>query len=184
MNMKTLPPTLTPDDLLAMPGGEHYELIDGIPKEKVMGAESDEISAAIITVLRNFARQHRLGHVYGSQTGFQCFPGKPNLVRIPDMSFVATGRLPGDRSPEGYIKISPDIAAEVISPHELYEEIEAKVAEYRSAGVKLIWVISPRLRTVLVRRLDGTSSELGETGTLSGEDVLPGFTCPVAELFV
>ena len=72
----------------------------------------------------------------------------------------------------------------MVSPNETYEEVEAKVAEYRSAGVKLIWVISPKSRTVVIRRLDGTCAELNEAGTLSGEDVLPGFACPVAELFV
>jgi Uma2 family endonuclease len=103
---------------------------------------------------------------------------------MPDTAFVAAGRLPDDRSPEGYIKVAPDIAVEVISPNETYEEVEAKVAEYRSAGVKLTWVISPKSKTVLIRRLDGTCAEVNEAGTLSGEDVLPGFTCTVAELFV
>jgi Uma2 family endonuclease len=176
--------SLEPEDLLAMPDGDHYELIDGVPKEKAMGAESDEIAVGVAAALRAFVRTNRMGHVYGSQTGFQCFPGKPTLVRMPDTSFVAAGRLPGNKTPEGYIKVAPDIAVEVISPNELYEEVEAKVADYRSAGVKLIWVISPKSRTVLIRRLDGTCAEFGETGQLSGEDVIPGFACPVAELFV
>jgi hypothetical protein len=50
--------------------------------------------------------------------------------------------------------------------------------------VKLVWVIDPATKTVLVRRFDGSVSELDETGTLSGEDVIPGFSCPVAVLFV
>lgn len=175
---------LEPEDLLAMPNGDHYELIDGVPREKPMGAQSDETAALLATHLNTFIRPRKLGRVYGSQTGFQCFPGKPALMRMPDASFVATGRLPGNTTPEGYIKIAPDIAAEVISPNETYEEVEAKVAEYRSAGVKLVWVVSPKSRTVLVRRLDGTCAELTEAGTLSGEDALPGFACPVAELFV
>jgi hypothetical protein len=49
--------------------------------------------------------------------------------------------------------------------------------------VRLIWILIPPTRTVLVRRLDGTATELGEGGELSGEDVLPGFTCRVADLF-
>ena len=103
---------------------------------------------------------------------------------MPDTSFVAAGRLPDDQTPEGYIKVAPDIAVEVVSPNELYEEVEAKVADYRSAGVKLIWIVSPKSQTVLIRRLDGSCAEVGATGQLSGEDVLPGFACPVAELFV
>lgn len=184
MNMRTRPELLEPEDLLAMPDGDRYELIDGVPREKPMGAESDEIALGVGSVLRQFVRTNRLGHVYGSQTGFQCFPKDAKLVRMPDTSFVAAGKLPGDKTPEGYIKVAPDIAIEVASPNEMYEEVEAKVADYRSAGVKLIWVVSPKSRTVVIRRLDGTCAELIESGTLSGEDVLPGFACPVAELFV
>ncbi len=173
-----------PEDLLAMPDGGRYELIDGVPKEKPMGAQSDEVAVNVAGILRQFVKANRLGHVYGSQTGFQCLPRDPKAVRMPDTSFVATGKLPGDQTPEGYIKLAPDIAVEVISPNETYEEVEAKVAEYRSAGVKLIWIVSPKSRTVLIRRVDGTCAEVSETGTLSGEDVIPGFACPVAELFV
>lgn len=175
---------LEPDDLLRMPDGDHYELIDGVLTERNMGAESDEVGGLLLTQFNNFIRPRKLGRAYPSKTGFQCFPGKPKSVRFPDTSFVAAGRLPDDRSPEGYIKLAPDIAVEVVSPSDLYEYIEKKVADYRSAGVKLIWNISPATKTVLIRRLDGTCAELDEAGELSGEDVLPGFTCKVAELFV
>ncbi len=184
MTNNAIPAVLEPEDLLTMPGGDHYELIDGIPREKSMGAESDEIGGLLLTQFNVFIRPKKLGRAYPSQTGFQCFPNKPKLVRMPDTSFVAAGRLPNDRTPEGYITVAPDIAVEVVSPNETYEEIEAKVAEYRSAGVKLVWVISPKSKTVLIRRANGTCEELGEAGALSGEGVLPGFTCAVADLFV
>jgi Uma2 family endonuclease len=184
MTDNAIPAVMEPEDLLRMPDGDHYELIDGRPKEKPMGAESDEIGGLLLTQFNNFIRPGKLGRAYPSQTGFQCFPDKPKQVRMPDTAFVSTGKLPDDRSPEGYITVAPDIAVEVVSPNETYEEVEAKVAEYRSAGVKLIWIISPKSKTVLIRRLDGTCAEVDETGTLSGEDVLPGFTCAVAELFV
>jgi Uma2 family endonuclease len=184
MTDNAIPAVLEPEDLLRLPDGDRYELVDGRPKERAMGAESDEIGGLVLTHFNNFIRAKKLGRAYASQTGFQCFPGKPKLVRMPDTSFVAAGRLPNDRSPDGYMTVAPDIAVEVVSPNETFEEVEAKVAEYRSAGVKLVWVVSPKAKTVLVRRLDGTCAELDETGTLSGENVLPGFACPVAELFV
>jgi Uma2 family endonuclease len=135
MNMPSRPELLEPEDLLAMPDGDRYELIDGVPREKPTGAESDEIALGVGSLLRQFVKAKQLGRVYGSQTGFQCFPKNPKMVRMPDTSFVAAGKLPGDKTPEGYIKIAPDLAVEVISPGEMYEEVEAKVAEYRSAGV-------------------------------------------------
>jgi Uma2 family endonuclease len=184
MNMRTRPELLEPEDLLAMPDGDRYELIDGMPREKPMGAQSDEVAGLLLTQLNVYIRPRKLGRAYPSQTGFQCFPKDAKLVRMPDTSFVAAGKLPGDTTPEGYIKVAPDLAVEVISPNEMYEEVAVKVADYKSAGVKLIWVISPKTKTVLIRRADGTCAEVGEAGTLSGEDVIPGFACPVAELFV
>jgi Uma2 family endonuclease len=175
---------MNPDDLLAMPDGDKYELVKGIPVEKIMGAESGEVTVLLLIQLGSFVWQNGLGHVYDGQTGFQCFPHDAGLVRKPDVSFVARGRLPGEKSPKGNIKLAPDLAVEVVSPNDLYEEVETKVAEYRSAGVRLIWVVSPSAKTVVIRRLDGTCAEVGEAGELSGEDAVPGFVCKVAELFV
>jgi Uma2 family endonuclease len=174
---------LEPEDLMKMPDGDRYELIDGVPVEKHLGAESDEIGGLLLTHLVTFVRKDKLGRVFGAKTSYVCFPSDPKLVRLPDVSFIAKGRLKDDRAPKGHITIAPDPAVEVVSPRDPYVLIETKVKEYRSAGVKLIWVITPETKTVLIRRLDGTCSELDENGTLSGEDVLPGFACPVAELF-
>lgn len=182
--MSAVQELLEPGDLLRMPDAGHYELIDGVPVEKKMGAESDEIASTVNLLVKGFVLRAGLGRVYGSQTGFQCFPSKPGQVRMPDTSFVAQGRLPGDKSPKGHVKIAPDLAVEVVSPNETYEEVQVKVMDYKDAKVRLIWVVSPETKTVLVRRLDGTCAEVGEAGELSGEDVLPGFACKVADLFV
>lgn len=175
---------LEPEDLLRMPDGERFELLDGIPKEKPMGAEADRIANRIGGRIDVFVEARKLGLAFGSQTGYQCFPGRPKRVRMPDASFVAKGRLPGDQAPKGYVTIAPDLAVEVVSPGEFSEELSEKLADYRSAGIRLVWVVSPTTRVVQIRRADGTIAEIDETGTLSGEDVLPGFTCPVADLFV
>lgn len=176
----TLPEHL--DDIV---DGELYEFVDGEPVEKHMGAESDEIALRLGGRMQTFAEAHTLGRVYGGTTGYRnCFPHAPRLLRKPDVSFVAESRLPDGRTPRGDFSIAPDLAVEVVSPNDAYEEVSRKVSDYKLAGVKLIWVIDPATKTVLVRRLDRSCAELDETGTLSGEDVIPGFTCPVADLFV
>ena len=172
---------LTPDDLLTMPDGEHYEYINGHAVEKHMGAKSDKLSLRLGGWLDQFVLLHGLGHVFGSSAGYRCFPRK---VRKPDASFVRAGRLPNEEVPDGDISLTPDLAVEVVSPNDLYEEVEEKLNDYRLAGVKLLWVVSPQSRTVLIRRLDGSANLLPETGELSGEDVVPGFTCKIADLFV
>ena len=176
--------TYAPEDLLTMPDGEHYELVDGQLVEKDMEAESDWIANVIQTFLTVHAREHGLGDVFSSETGYQCFPSQSGLVRKPDGSFIATGRLPGGRIPKGHVSIAPDLAIEVISPNDSYYEVDAKVHLYREAGIRLIWVINPDNRTVKVYAADQKSPvELTVGDELDGGDVLPGFRCEVKELF-
>lgn len=181
--MTATPTLLDPDDLLTIRDGDRYELVGGRLKELHMGAFADELLANLIHAFGRHILPAKLGRMY-SQTGYVCFPDDPRKVRKPDLSFVAHGRLIGDRSPEGWITIAPDLAAEVVSPNDLYEEVEEKVNEYLAVGVRLVWVVSPLSRTVVVRRPDGTAAVVGPAGTLAGEDVVPGFACPVADLFV
>lgn len=177
------PSLFEPDDLLRLPDGNSYELVDGRLEEKKMGAQSNEIAARLLGTIYPYVRTHRLGHLYMSETGFQCFPTRPKLVRKPDIAFVASGRLSNEQSPQGHILIPPDLAVESVSPNDTYDEVDIKVGEYLSVGVRLVWIMSPATQTILVRRPNKTCTVLDVTDALSGEDVLPGFTCPVADLF-
>ena len=47
----------------------------------------------------------------------------------------------------------------------------------------LALIIDPEVRTVLIFRRDGTVTRLGQKDELTGEDIIPGFQCKVAELF-
>ncbi len=64
----------TPEDLLAMPDGKSYELVDGHLVERHMGAESSEIGGNLFFRLRLFCREHELGIVWPADNGYQCFP--------------------------------------------------------------------------------------------------------------
>ena len=180
-------PPITPDDLLKLPDSVDYELVDGRLVERHMGMESSEIAARLVGLLIMFLRDHRLGRVFGADASYQCFPDAPQKVRKPDVSFVRAGRFPGDRAPKGHGKIPPDLAVEVVSPGDFSDEVEEKVVEYLAAGVPLVWVVHPTTRTVRVHRPAssprGVVSQLGEGDALDGEDVLPGFSCPVKSLF-
>lgn len=79
--------------------------------------------------------------------------------------------------------IPPDLAAEVVSPHELAAEVAEKVEEYLAAGISLVWVIHPELQTVEIHRRDGSVTKLHKNDELAGEDALAGFRCKVADLF-
>jgi Uma2 family endonuclease len=175
--------TYTPEDLLSMPDRKNYELVDGHLVERNVSSLSSWVGGRLHSILDAFVEDHDLGWAWPADQGYDCFPDAPGKVRKPDVSFIRKERLPEGPTSEGYIYIAPDLAVEVVSPNDLSYEVEAKVEEYHNAGVPLIWVIEPEARTVYVHRGDGSVSKLREKDELSGEDVVPGFRCPVAAIF-
>lgn len=100
-----------------------------------------------------------------------------------DAAFIRRGRLPGEKLHEGFVRIAPDLAVEVVSPNDLFDEVESNALQYLDAGVRLVWVVNPRTRSVQVYRADRTVTRLREQDEITGEDVLPGFRCMVGEFF-
>jgi Uma2 family endonuclease len=91
--------------------------------------------------------------------------------------------LPDEEPADAYDRLAPDFAAEVISPGDTVSELDQKVEEYLAAGVKLVWVINPRLQVVRVYNPDGRIETLRITDELSGGSVIPGFRCAASALF-
>jgi Uma2 family endonuclease len=176
---------VTPEELLAMPDGGHYELIDGELRERNVGALSNLVTIRVSTMLENHCRPHDLGWLFSSEQGYQCFPEKPRRVRRADVSFIRRERYSLEEIESiGFMTIAPDLAVEVVSRNDLAsEDVEEKVDEYILAGVRLVWVVYPVTRTVYVIRGDGTGYRLRSGDELTGEDVIPGFRCRVADLF-
>src|SRR5687767_12158820 len=111
-------PRYSPEDLLSLPDGERYELVDGELVEKDMGAESDWVATKLIARLENFDPEGSLGLLFGGTAGYQCFGEDRIQVRKPDVSFVRTGRLPDNVPPQGHILLHPDLAVEIVSPND------------------------------------------------------------------
>jgi Uma2 family endonuclease len=175
--------TYTPEDLLSMPDGKNYELIDGRLVERNTSQLSSWVGGQLHFELNAFLRANPRGWVWPADLGYECYQDAPNKVRKPDVSFIRVARMPQGPTSEGYAHIPPDLAAEVVSPNDLWSELQGKVEEYLAAGVALVWVIDPVSRTALVYRRDGTVSRLREADELSGEDIIPGFRCPLSSIF-
>jgi Uma2 family endonuclease len=174
----------TPEELLEITDRPMPELIDGQFVERpLMGQKADAVAANLLFIIYGFVKAHQLGVVNGAQGSFQIFPDDPRKVRIPDVSFTRRDRLPEGRVAEGHAKIAPDLVVEVVSPNDLLVEVMAKVHDFLKAGVPLIWVANPGTSDVHVYRSDGTVTLLRSSDVLDGGDVLPGFRCPVADLF-
>ncbi len=159
----------TPDDLLALPYASHYELVGGELVERKQASESSCVGGRLHALLSEHVAADRLGWVLDADAGFQCFSDDPDEVRKPDVSFVRQDRLPDGPPTDGHCRVAPDVAVEVIAPHETYAEIEDKVDEYLAAGVRLVWVINPPNRSVRVHRPDGSVTDLRQADDLVGE---------------
>ncbi len=131
-------------------------------------------------LLMNHVRPKKLGWVTSNDAGV-ILERDPDTVRGPDVAFWCIKRHP--ERPEGYFEIPPDIAVEVLSPGDRRKKVREKIKDYVKNGVKLIWLVDPDTRTVTVYQGSLRGSELDEADTLTGGDVLPGFTCLVSDLF-
>ena len=160
-----------------------HELVNGVWVEKERSNWSAVVESNLFVAVGNYVKAHRLGYVFSPEGRYQMFADRPGLIRKPDLSFVGFGRLPGDAVPRKRMELAPDLAVEVISPTDLAEGVDAKLDEYLRAGVRLSWFVYIPTRTVWAYKPDGTAKVYRATDTLPGEDVLPGFTVPVAELF-
>ena len=56
------------------------------------------------------------------------------------------------------------------------------MADWLAAGTRLVWVIDPERSDARVDRRDGSLAVLREHDALDGEDVLPGFSCPLRDV--
>lgn len=173
----------TPEDLLIIRDGKHFELIHGQLREKPSGARESWVAGELAARITGFVVENKLGWVFNSTAGYVCFRWDANQVLKPDVSFVGRGGLPGERIPKGHIQIPPDLAVEVVSPNDLYAEVRAKAREYLRAGVRLVWLLDPETRTAEVHLSSGPVLVLFEDAELSGADVLPGFRCCIGDLF-
>ena len=181
---RSLKTSFSAEDLICLPASQRrLELVKGKLYEMApAGGRHGLIAGEIFGLLRNHVRSHGLGQVFAAETGFT-LQRNPDTVRAPDAAFVAQGRMPPGETPDGYLALAPDLAVEVISPSDRPRDIREKVADWLSAGTRLVWVIYPANRTATVHRPPGAVEELEEADILDGADVVPGFTCVLGELF-
>ena len=165
-----------------MPESEGHELVDGELVEVGMGSKSSWIAGYLARVMGNFVEDAGVGTVFPQESGIQIWPNRPALVRKPDLVFVRRGRMSGGL-PDGWLRITPDLVVEVVSPNDYAANLEEKLREFREAGIQLVWVIYPHTANARIYRADGSNDEVEPGGALDGEHVVPGFSLSLAELF-
>lgn len=184
MMVSTPTTPVTAEELLRLPhDGRRYELIKGELKEMVPASpRHGRIVMRLGSLMEQHVRQHDLGIVYAAETGFK-LQENPDTVRAADAAFVAKERIPPEGEPEGYWAIAPDLIVEVASPSDSAPAMQSKVTDWLAAGCRLVWVVYPDTQTTTEYRSLKEIQVLTVDQTLEGGDVLPGFACPVRELF-
>lgn len=178
------PPGLaTEEDVLRFHDHEDrlFELIDGVLVEKTMGSYESMLAVEIARLMKNFVKPRHLGTVLGADGILKLLP---EAIRIPDVSFIAIEKFPSGRFPrEPIARLVPDLAVEVLSSRNTRAEMEVKLRDYFTAGVRLVWYVDPRKHVVEVFTSVTDKCVVTEKETLAGGDVLPDFTLSLAELF-
>lgn len=175
---------MTIGEFVRLPDQEgRMELVRGaVVREPPPGAEHGHVGFRLARALADHVEENDLGIVATLETGF-VLEVEPPTVRAPDVAFVARGRLPADGIPTGYWPLPPDLAVEVVSPSDRADAIEEKALDYLRCGVREVWIVHPRSRSVTVYRSSVDLEALGEDEELGGGDLIPGFSVRVGDLF-
>ena len=182
--MRTLKELFTAEELERLPSnGERLELVKGNVYELApAGGRHGYVAARLGMPLSAHVWQLDLGHVFAAETGF-ILRRDPDTVRAPDVAFISSVRMRAEEIPDSFIELVPDLVVEVVSPGDSRREVEDKVQDWLTAGVRLAWVIYPATRSATVYHHLNHVSNLAEDDLLDGEEVVPGFTCRVGDLF-
>lgn len=171
--------TTAPAVAIALDPDKSYEIVNGQPEEKEMpGAAHGAIGARLTIKLGVYIATHQGGEVF-IETNFQVGGNQ----RIPDVAYLTAEKIPPEGIPESGWPIPPDLAIEVVSPTDLHEKVSDKILAYLEAGVRQIWLVSPKLRSITIfRSLTDVQVFAGDSELIS-EDLLPGFRCLLREIF-
>ena len=183
IRFRPTPGTATGADLVALNVRRRgiFELVAGVLVAKPTGKLESLLAGSIIALLRAFVIPRNLGIITAPDALMRL---GPDTYRVPAIAFIAWARIPaGPVTEESLAAVVPDLAIEVLSPSHTRSEMARKRREYFAAGVRLVWEVDPRTRTVAIYDPHGSPTLLDVTMNLDGANVLPGFRLPVANLF-
>jgi Uma2 family endonuclease len=160
-----------------------WELTDGeLAEMAAAGRGHGRQSIRLASWLSVCVEPYRLGVVYDSSTGF-VISEDPPTVRVPDVGFVRTERLPANFDDGAFLRVVPDLVIDVTSPHDRPVEVLAKVVMWLEAGVAMVWVVNSAAESVTVYTSTTDPRVLSGDDVLDGGEILLGFTLPVREIF-
>ncbi len=183
MTAQSLERLLTPRDLVNLPDdGKRYELHQGeLVAVGISSRKHSKLGAwLVMTLLLFIERQSLGGDVTGADGTFQLTAFDTS---VPDAAYVSaakTAALPRDTV---FYPFAPDLTIEIKSPSQSKRDMQLLPVLYINAGSRLVWCIDTKAENVTVYRANGEHFTLSREDRLDGEDVLPGFTVELEQLF-
>jgi len=176
------PAPITGEELLALGDIGRCELIEGeIVTMAPTGETHGVVEFNLGSEIRAFVRKHKLGRVTGGEVGIY-IRRSPDVVRAADVAFISHARY-AQRAQSGFLDVAPDLIVEVMSPDDRWHQVTQKLEDYFSIGVRVVWVVVPENQTVYAYRSLTDVRRFAGEDMLTGDDVLPGFALPLAEVF-
>jgi len=146
------------------------------------GSDTGNKNADILGQLWLWNRQTQLGQIFDSSSGFHLPNGAD---RSPDVSWIGQDRwdtlTPEEKS--GFAPLCPDFVLELRSKNDSLESLQQKMQEYQENGAKLGWLIDRSRKKVEIYRPKKSVEVQNSPNSLSGEDILPGFTLDLSEIW-
>ncbi len=173
---------MTAEELLhARISDKRTDLVRGVLRvREPAGDRHGRVTMNLTIRLGLWVEQAGAGQLFAAETGFM-LSRAPDTVRAADIAFVRRERLP--EAVPGFLELAPDLVVEVLSPGDRAGETLTKVGDWLNAGTPLVWIVDPERRAARVYRHDGSVTGCdARAESLEGEDVLPGFACPLASI--
>ena len=163
--------------------GRRWELLDStVVRMEDHGLRTSALTASLLAKTGRQVKEDEIGMILGPGCGFQLWP-RHETVRVTDISFTSTARLPPKRFWNDYPRQAPDLIVEIFSPFERFITAMDHIVMFLQAGTREAWFVDPQRETVMIFRPDDAPELLRKRDTLDGGDLLPGFSIPVAEIF-
>jgi Uma2 family endonuclease len=177
--------TRTAEQFLAEDLGEGtFELVRGeVVRMSPSSPEHGLICANLAGIHWEYGRRSGFGYCLSNDSSVLT-ERNPDTVRGPDVAFYSRARWPREQVGRTLPPVAPDLVVEVSSPGNRPGAMHEKIGEYLNAGALMVWVVYPKSRTLAIyRSFDVPPVVLDEGGTLEDLPVLPGFRCPVSDVF-
>jgi Uma2 family endonuclease len=173
---------ITGEELFRTPDFNPCELVNGrVVPTMPTGDEHADVESELGMRLRAYGKETGCGRAVGGEVGIY-IRRDPDTVRAADLVFISRERDLRPRA-KGYFEIAPELVVEVLSPDDRVSRVREKLRDYFSAGVRVVWVVDPASRRVLVHRSLTDLTVLDDQKILTDEELLPGFSVPVSDLF-